>query len=134
MNLNQFMKRVDSIRTNHAQILVIRSLKSSSSFLSLQFNLSLYVYSIFVNFKYLVNFVGICNVIDYIVVWLKLTEKKKKNKNIVISLTCRYWDSKIFQNWWLLCDVVWFCDKSWLNWITSNERHKCFERYFQEIL
>ena len=41
-NLKHFMKLVGLIRTNHAQVLVIRSLRSSSSFLSLQFNLTLY--------------------------------------------------------------------------------------------
>ena len=35
----------------------------------------------FANFKYLVNFVGFCSVIDYVVVWLKLMEKKKYNNN-----------------------------------------------------
>ena len=33
-------------------------------------------YSIFVSFKHLVNFIGICSIIDFIVVWLKLMEKK----------------------------------------------------------
>ena len=35
-NLKHFMKLVDLIRMNHTQVLMIRSLKSSSSFLSLQ--------------------------------------------------------------------------------------------------
>ena len=41
-------------------------------------------YLLFVNFRYLVNFVGICSVMNYIVQILKLMEKKKflkcKNK------------------------------------------------------
>ena len=38
------------------------------------------LYSIFVNFKYLVTFVGMCIVIDYIVVGFKVTEKKKRKR------------------------------------------------------
>ena len=38
------------------------------------------LYLIFVNFKYLVAFVGMCSVIDYIVVGFKVTEKKKRKK------------------------------------------------------
>ena len=45
------MKLVDSIRTSHAQVLMIRSLRSSSSFLSLQVNLTFYaVFNFFVTF------------------------------------------------------------------------------------
>ena len=67
-NLKQFMKLFDSIRTNHAQVLVIRSL----DLLSVSYHCSSILlsmkYSIFVNFKYLINSVGICSVINYVVV------------------------------------------------------------------